>query len=433
MQIIPTAKLLVGKIAQRGFFHVFGANVINKVVAFLANILVVRFMTKDDYGIFSYANSIYSVALLFTSLGMISAVLIYCAEKRPDGEKAQYYRYGLTRGSAVDVGLALVLFAIAVVVPLPVEGSSVYIALMAPLLLLDYVFQFESIALRSKKENRRFSALQIAQSSTYGALSCVGAYVGGVVGLIVARYMAYAFSVFLGAFLLRGMGLGMRGAPPLGKGQARGMWRYSIENGAAALMNMLLFQIDVIVVGLVLTEATSVAAYKVATMLPEGFLFIPGSVLVFAGPYFIEHNDDMRWFRRNAKRMFACVEAVMLVIAAGLIAFAEPVITLLWGDIYLDSVSAFRIMALTLLVSPLRTVCVNLLACLRMTRENLVVSVIGLAVNVILVYLLTVAFGLDGAAWTTVIVTGVTAAVSACIMDRRTRELGDSKHFAERK
>ena len=421
MKLSQIAQLGLAKITRAGFFHVFGSNVINKLVAFLANILIVRFMTKDDYGLFSYANSIYSMFALFTGLGMISAILIYCAEKRPDDEKARYYRYGLTRGLAVDALLVLVMFAASLLVVFPLEDAGFFIGL-----LIDYVFQFETICLRSKKENKRFAYLQVTYSLFYGSLSCIGAFLGGIIGVIVGRYLAYVASVIVGVLLLKGLGLGIKDAGQLKREEASGMWRYSIENGAASIMGQIVYLINVVIVGQVLIDASSVAAYRVATMLPEGFLFIPSSILVFTGPYFIEHNDDMRWFRKNAVLLFAATEAMMVVLAAVLIIFAEPIIVLLWGEIYLDSVPAFRVMAASLLITPLRTVCVNLLACLRMTRENLIITALALVANVLAVFVLTNMYGIVGASWAVLGVISFAAVFSAVLLERRTRYTGDS-------
>lgn len=52
--VAEKAKLLF----SRGFFHIFGANVVNKIVTFATNIAIVWFLSKDSYGIFSYANNI---------------------------------------------------------------------------------------------------------------------------------------------------------------------------------------------------------------------------------------------------------------------------------------------------------------------------------------------------------------------------------------
>ena len=39
------------KLFSTGFFHIFGSNVINKILSFASGILLVRILTKSEYGI----------------------------------------------------------------------------------------------------------------------------------------------------------------------------------------------------------------------------------------------------------------------------------------------------------------------------------------------------------------------------------------------
>ena len=51
---------------RTGFFHIFGGNVINKVLTFLSSMIMVRILTKQEYGIFTYSWNIYNILLLFS-------------------------------------------------------------------------------------------------------------------------------------------------------------------------------------------------------------------------------------------------------------------------------------------------------------------------------------------------------------------------------
>ena len=128
-------------------------------------------------------------------------------------------------------------------------------------------------------------------------------------------------------------------------------------------------------VGIIVASSIDVACYKVATMLPEGFLFIPQCIVIFALPYFAEHRLDSVWFSKHARVLLFGSLVPMAVIAVVLFIWAPDIIKLLWGEEYVDAATAFRIISLSLIVSPLRTVSVNLLACLHRVRFNLVVSV----------------------------------------------------------
>lgn len=59
-KLIVRIKTLVSKLRASGFFHVFGSTVINKIVVFASGLILVRILSKADYGVYTYANNIYS-------------------------------------------------------------------------------------------------------------------------------------------------------------------------------------------------------------------------------------------------------------------------------------------------------------------------------------------------------------------------------------
>lgn len=103
-----------------GFFHIFGANIVNKVVAFATNIVIVWFLAKDDYGVFSYANNIYSFMALVTGFGLLTGMFQLCSERRPQAEKDAVLWYSFSRGVLIDLILAFVFFVLGVTLVLPI-------------------------------------------------------------------------------------------------------------------------------------------------------------------------------------------------------------------------------------------------------------------------------------------------------------------------
>lgn len=403
------------RLLSAGFFHVFGSNVLNKIIAFVTNILIVRFLTNNEYGLFSYAYSIYSIVLLFTGLGALSGILQYCSERRPEKEKRAYRRYGLKTGILIDAVLSIGLFATGCLIAFPLEGAGRYVAMLAPLLLLDYLFQYKCIVLRTEKKNKQYSYAQCVNTASYCLLGCLGAYLGGIAGTILGRYGAYFISLLFLSMLQCSRTLSDGGIVGLCRRDKTEFWRYSIGTGLAGIMLQMTYQIDVLVVGQLLATSVDVANYKVATLLPEGFLFIPSSVMVFAMPYFIEHREDVRWFGRRAIQLYSATEALMAMVALILIVFAPTIISILWGDIYLDAVLPFRIMAASLLVSPLRTICANLMAALRETKANLFITSITFIANIFFTIWLTIEFGITGAACA-VVASSAIASIGSCVV-----------------
>ena len=95
-------KKYLKKLKKIGFGQVFSAFAINKIIAFVTNFLIVRFLTKSDYGLFSSAFNIYSFFNVYTGLGMLSSELLFCTEKRSPIEKKAIYKYTLLCGFFAD-------------------------------------------------------------------------------------------------------------------------------------------------------------------------------------------------------------------------------------------------------------------------------------------------------------------------------------------
>lgn len=404
---------------RKGFFHIFGANLINKVVAFATNIAIVWFLTKDDYGIFGYANNIYSIAVLITGFGLLTGMLQFCLEKRPSAEKDAIFRYSLTRGILVDLVIVLCLLFVGLVIPLPIEQAGRYLALFGPLILLSYLFEYASTVLRIKFENQKYAILQNINTIAYFVFACFGAYLGGIAGTILARYIAFVVSIGIALVFLKSSSFSLGHSHKLSASQRRSLWTYSIPTQFSWALNQLTYLLDVLLVGLFIHNAADVASYKVATMLPEGLLFIPSSIIVFALPFFIKHNHDRAWFIAKSSAYLRIGGLFFFLISLLLIVFAPWIIELLWGVQYLDATTVFRLLAASFAFSAIRSTCTHLLCAVRAVKENLAISVFSVALNVLLCLLLIPKFGINGAAVAPLAVSIVTCAI-ACVALIRT-------------
>ena len=412
--VAEKAKLLF----SRGFFHIFGANVVNKIVTFATNIAIVWFLSKDSYGIFSYANNIYSFASLVTGFGLLSGMFQLCTEKRPEEEKSAVFRYVLTRGLFVDFWLAIVILFVGLFVPLPIAEAGRCLALFAPMLMLDFLFQYASIALRTKKANQQFAKLQTANTVLYFSAGCIGAFLSGIAGVVIGRYVAYILSLALASVYLKASKLSLRRAQPLDFLLKKNLWGYSVPTQISAGINQMTFLLDVFLVGVFVGSSLDVASYKVATMLPEGMLFIPTSLIIFVLSYFVEHNHDRDWFREKSRIFIGAGMVLYALLSVLLVVFAPLVIKVLWGSEYVDAVFAFRLLAVCCAFSALRTSCTNLLCALRAVKSNLVVSAVSLVVNAALCLLLIPQYGINGAAAAPLAVSVVAAGISLFLLDR---------------
>ena len=78
---------LGNSLLKGGFFDIVGAGTLNKAIATIMSIVLVRVLSKYDYGVYSYAFNIASFFIIFNGLGATSAALQLCCEAYQDKDR----------------------------------------------------------------------------------------------------------------------------------------------------------------------------------------------------------------------------------------------------------------------------------------------------------------------------------------------------------
>ncbi len=402
--VVDKSRRLFQQLFKKGFFHIAGSNIINRLVVAITNIIIARFLGKYNYGVFGAAYNIYSIFIIFSGLGMFNAILVYCSEKRSDKEKELYYGYGLTSGFLASGVLSILLLLYGFFGPVGIEESKKYIILISILPLLDYIMQYFLVIFRSQKQNKLYAIFINISSFSYLFLGGIGAKFFGITGTIIGRYISYVLMIIITSPKVFRYLTKIRGcATELGKDKIRNLWSYSLKNGASGALNQILYFIDIALIAGIISNPEVVASYKVSVLIPEGLSFIPSSIMVFLVPLVAEHNKDGKWLRGMAKKLFLYTGLMNAIISCALFVLAPYVITILWGKEYLDSVPCFRLLSINYFVlGTFRMPCTNVLAVLHKVNFNLILGIVSGILDVVLDYILIINFGAIGAAIATI-------------------------------
>lgn len=420
-KILKNLKILF----RTGFFHIFGSNVINKIIGFLSSIILVRLLTKAEYGIFTYSWNIYSILILANGLGMESAVLQICSEKTGDDEfckKATSYgaKIGFGFNCLLCVGLAVIGFFI----PLAYNGANTLIKLLCFLPLCQLLYNLTCIVLRYQRKNSEYSKLTIINTSLLLIGSVVGALLFKEKGLILGYYIAYISSAFVGNRVY-GVHLEIKS-----NGLMKQVQKDLISIGLVSMINNgiseLLYLLDVFILGIVASNEAVLASYKVATIIPTAMAFIPLSLMTYTYPYFAEHKDDKSWCLSNYKKILFGFGGFNLVISSILFLGANIFVEILFGSQYIDAVPVFRLLAINYFISgTFRIISGNLLVTQRKLKFNTIVAVLSGIVNVIADYFFIQFWGSIGAALATVLVVAFSSIMNTTYLIYTFRNIGN--------
>ena len=167
----------VKKLVGAGFFDVFGASVINNVINFLSSFVLLRILTKTEYGLFTYVWNTYNVIVLICGLGLDSGFLQLSSEKSGDEEYAEkIYSYCVKVGSLFNFVVTLIFIGIGLFAPVKFERSRPLFIFVSALPLIQFIFKMLSVYLRSQKRNKDYGRLTNINTLLIAVLSLSGAF-----------------------------------------------------------------------------------------------------------------------------------------------------------------------------------------------------------------------------------------------------------------
>ena len=100
------------KLRKTGFFSIFTSSVICKIITFLSGTILIRILTKSDYGLYSYILNAVSMLTLLNDFGASNSVLQYLTENSNNKVKQkQTIKLGIRVGivSMIFSGLLILL------------------------------------------------------------------------------------------------------------------------------------------------------------------------------------------------------------------------------------------------------------------------------------------------------------------------------------
>lgn len=395
----------IEQLFKKGFFHIFGSSAINKVIAFASSIVLVRILSKTEYGAFTYAWNIYCIILLCNGMGLESGTLQLASEHSGDTEYGhRICNYGTRLGLKINIIPALLLLCIGAFAPLKIAGGGKLLIALCALPFFQFMFTMTNSFLRSQKLNKEFARLQVTNTLLLFIVSASCAVVLREMGLVIGHYAAYIVTVLVSMFAFN-VHLIQKDIPSIPAEDKIPLLKISFISMLNNGLSQLMYLIDVFVIGIVDPQETILASYKVATMIPTALTFIPAAMITFVYPYFAEHKDDGKWCLDKYKQLILGLGAFNICTSLILVALAPFIIKILFGAAYLDAVPIFRLLAINYFVSgTFRIISGNLLVTQRKLKFNLLVAIISSTINIIADYFFIQWWGSKGAAYATMMV-----------------------------
>lgn len=400
-------KELLKKIWNKGLPHIFAGSFLTKCISFFGSIVLVRALSKSDYGVLSYLENIYGYIWIFAGLGLSNAILRFVVLKDEKEYKRRYFEYAVK--TALLFNVLLILLAALLNTFYPHRAEYQNYSWLFYILLLSLPFQYVTDNVlgheRAMFDNRRYVAFSVTLTFGVIASKIVFGKVYGIYGAVFSQAAVYILLAVMFYVSTCRTHYGTVSFPHRGTLENEKevnvySIQYMITNGLWALFMLN----DTFILGR-FYGAEMIAEYRVAYTIPGSVALISSSIGIFVAPYFVRNEKNREWVRDRFKKTYL-LSAVFVAVVCGIIALlAQPVVRILYGVQYLSVVPVMRILLLAAFFNcGLRYTTANILAAMGQVKYNMIISAIGMVLQIVINLIIVPRYASVGIAVTSCIV-----------------------------
>jgi len=395
----------ISSFIRRGGFHIFSSTILLRIVQFVLSVLLIRLLSKDQFGDLSYAFSITQLIIPFSGGGLYLALLHFASIRSDTREKLSLFSHTIRRGFIYSLLLVVIILLSAGLLTSTMPSSAVYLQLFC-LYVLTYHF-FHSIVslLRVKKRNKAYAVSLTGNALLVLALSLTGVLVAEGKGYVIGFSLAPALTASIVFIMIKRKdkehyGL-FRPATdlPVKAGQYT---RYGMFAGLGNVASQMAWQLDTIMIGILLAQSTQVATYKAASLIPFSLIFIP-SVFMQTDFVYIAEKYEQKQYLITYYKKYLLVFSLITAIVLGVWYVAGSWIVGIFGPEYREALPLINILMINVFTTFLfRVPLGNMLAAVGKASWNSYSALALLGINLLLNLWLIPLFGIYGAAYATV-------------------------------
>ncbi len=327
----------IAKKSAWGFIWNFSAYFLGKLVVLITTSILARILAKNDFGLVAVAVVAINYLSVLKDLGLGAALI----QRKGDISEAVDTLFT----SNVLIGLTLS----AIVIPLaPFIAIYFKDPLVTPVLrwmgisfLIDALGSVHTNLLVRNLDYRRKLIPDLGGSLTKGFVSIGMAYLGyGVWSLVFGQIASALASLILVWTIVR-----WRPRMTFDRSIAGSLMKFGVSVTLIDIISEITDNLDYVIVGRIF-GLVQLSIYTLAYRLPEMLLI--GNLWVMAGvvfPVFSTIQDRPDELRRGFLASIRIVDLITVPISLGLLIAAGPIVRVVFGDQWLDTIPVLRILA----------------------------------------------------------------------------------------
>ncbi len=405
---------LILNLKRTGFFSIFGANVLSKIISFVGSIIIVRIMSKGDYGLYSYVMNCYGMIFLLNDFGCGVAMMQYRSENYANSILYNdYFTFAFKCALGFSVIPSILLLLSPFYYPFKQDEASILTQCLFLLPIFSVINSFLLLNLRTALQNNKFALLSFIQTIVQFGFILPMSFFWNVTGAVLSNYLATISVTAVGLLISRENLQFKWNKCILSLEEKICFLKYAFVSQANNSISALLQLFDIFLIGLLIHNNEIISSYKVASVIPQAMMFVPNSILIYALPLFARNIYNISWVKRNFNRMLWGCAGINGIITLISVCTASYFFPLLFGKEYIDAIPYFILLMMAFFAQgTFQIPSANIIYTQHKVNINLVITILSNVLNCILNIYLILTYGAIGAAISTLIVSIVASVMS---------------------
>ncbi len=399
------SKNFISAFISRQGLYVLSSNFGVKIISFITSIIIIRILSKSEYGLVSYAVTILAFVAPFAGAGLYQGFLRYGSLSESQLNKKVLFGQLFFKGLKWSIAIVSFLLLLSPIITHKVRDAQILLIIISFQVISFYLLQMIQVYCRLINNNKLYSYINLY---TYGLLfitNILGCFFWGGVGYVVS--MVITPLIISGYYLFK---LGLLNLYSFQKTDYysnkeynyKDVFLYGIHMSIGGVLSQLLFATDILLIGNLLSDSELLAQYKASSIIPLSLMILGSSVLAsdfvkLAGES-KKNATYLSSYYFSYLKIFTFISLFFLLVFY----FFSDKIMLLFGSEYSDNKNLIFIFSIGLAGALMfRIPMGNMLSAIGWPKTNTILSLIVLILNIIIGYFMILNMGIKGAAITT--------------------------------
>ncbi len=393
---------------KRAGFYVFTGTFIARLLSFIASWIALQLIPNKELGVIIYALNFILFIIPLGGLGLHQGLIRYGALLRTNDEKDSLFIYVLKKGILVTILLITLIIVGSLMFSFKYENTSTYISFLSLILLPMYVLEIIKTQFRLKHDNKSFILTEVIYNVILVISVLVFSFYFKEKGYVIALIFSPIITVLL---FIKKLNINFSNTQVLAITNLS-FWKYGFFSSMSNVVTQLLFIIDILLIGNLLSNAEMITNYKYLTLIPFSILFLPQAFMNTDFVSFTENIKNKKYIDKYIKNyifLFGIISVVFVVFSW---LFSEYILRI-FSEKFIEYTDTFMILVVGVCgILFIRVLYGNLLSSLGKAYMNFVITAIALLLNFILNSSLIPLYGIKGAAITSAILMWFTGILS---------------------